>query len=514
MIRYTRHAVLLAGLALAAAARAQSAPADTSVTPAAGVEAPSVAAEASPAAPAAPPPPPAPVAPPPDAGRLDEIEQLARIAARKHELLDEEAAKRAKEAPRLSVDDKGFSVALPDRSFQLKFRGLVQADGRFFLDSDALEANDTFVLRRLRPSFDGTVFSLVDFRMQPEFAGTVQILDAYVDVHPWEWLRLRVGKMKAPVGLERLQTDADRVFLEQSLISNLSSQRDVGVQLWGDIAGGLVHYVIGVFNGAPDTTAADTDINHAKDFEGRLFIHPFRTEALKGLGNLGIGVAAGTGNRKGRLPTAVAGLPIPSVPAQTGLSPLKTTGQNTFFQYLAPATDTTGAGTVFGHERATRINPQLYYYYEGLGLLAEYLWLKQGVQKGNSTAELTNKAAAVTASFTIGGRENYDGTTPTAGFDPAKGTLGALILAARWSWLAVDDATFSTYANPVASARAANAFGGAITWVPRRSARFAISYEQTRFDGGAGAAASGMTPAVIADRPTEHVIIGRTQVSF
>ena len=80
--------------------------------------------------------------------------------------------------------------------------------------------------------------------------------------------------------------------------------------------------------------------------------------------------------------------------------------------------------------------------------------------------------------------------------------------------VAVDAGTFSTYANPVASARAANAFGGAITWVPRRSARFSISYEQTRFDGGAGTAASGMTPAVITDRATEHVIIGRTQVSF
>jgi phosphate-selective porin OprO/OprP len=514
VIRYTRHIVFLIALAAPAFARAQGTEgAGTAGTPpadaAAGTAAPAVPAEPAPVPP--PPPPPAAAA---EAPRIDEIEQLARIAARKQELLEEEAAKRAKEAPRLTVDDKGFSVALPDRSFQLKFRGLVQADGRFFLDNDALEANDTFILRRLRPSFDGTVFSLIDFRMQPEFAGGATILDAYVDVHPWEWARLRVGKMKVPVGLERLQADADRVFLEQSLISNLSSQRDVGVELWGDIAGGLVHYDAGIYNGAPDTTAADTDINHAKDFAGRLFIHPFRNEALKSLGNLGIGVSAQTGNRKGRLPTAVAGLPIPSVPAQTGLSPFKTSGQNTFFQYLAPATDTTGAATVFGHERATRINPQLYYYYEGLGLLAEYMWLKQGVQKGNSTADLTNKSAAVTASFTIGGRENYDGTTPTAGFDPATGTLGALILAARWSWIAVDDATFSTYANPVASAKSANAYGGAITWVPRRSARFSASYEQTRFDGGAGTAASGMNPAVIKDRATEHVIICRTQVSF
>ena len=239
----------------------------------------------------------------------------------------------------------------------LKIRGLVQADGRFFADNDVLEANDTFLVRKFRPTLDGTLFGLIDFRLTPEFAGTPQILDGYVDVHPWEWLRLRVGKMKAPVGLERLQGDADRVFLEQALIANLSSQRDVGVQLWGDIAGGLVHYVVGIFNGAPDNTGADTDINHAKDFAGRLFFHPFRTDALKDFGNLGIGVSAATGNRKGRLPTAVTGLAIPSVPAQTGLSPFRTAGQNTFFQYLAPATDTTGAKTVFAHERATPHQP-------------------------------------------------------------------------------------------------------------------------------------------------------------
>jgi phosphate-selective porin OprO/OprP len=414
----------------------------------------------------------------------------------------------------VSADDKGFSLALPDKSFVLKLRGLVQADGRFFADNDALQANDTFLVRKFRPTLDGTLFGLIDFRLTPEFAGTPQILDGYVDVHPWEWLRLRAGKMKAPVGLERLQGDADRVFLEQTLIANLSSQRDVGVQLWGDIAGGIVHYVAGIFNGAADTTGADTDINHAKDFAGRLFFHPFRTDGLKDFGNLGIGVSAQTGNRKGRLPTAVTGLPIPSVAAQTGLSPFRTSGQNTFFQYLAPATDTTGAATTFAHERATRINPQLYYYLDSIGLLAEYMWLKQGVQKGTNTAELTQQSAAVTASYTISGRENYDGTTPTVGFDREKGTWGALVLAARWSWLAVDDATFPTYANPVSSARSANALGGAITWVPRRSARFAISYEQTRFDGGAGTAAMGMDPAVITDRLTEHVFIGRAQANF
>ena len=78
----------------------------------------------------------------------------------------------------MTIDDKGFGLALPDRSYVLKIRGLLQTDGRFFFDDQALQANNTFLIRRFRPSLDGTLFGLVDFRMVPEFAGTVTILDA------------------------------------------------------------------------------------------------------------------------------------------------------------------------------------------------------------------------------------------------------------------------------------------------------------------------------------------------
>jgi phosphate-selective porin OprO/OprP len=405
-------------------------------------------------------------------------------------------------------------MAMPDKSYSLRIRGLVQADGRFFLDNDALAANDTFLIRRFRPSIEGTLFSILDYRLLPEFAGTVQILDAYADLHPRDWLRLRAGKFKAPIGLERLQNDADLPRLERSLDQYLTSLRDVGVQLWGDVAGGIVHYAIGIFNGSPDATAADTDLSHAKDFQGRLFFQPFKAESLKDLGSLGIGIAAGTGNRRGRLPTTVTGAVVPTTPAITGLSPFRTAGQNAFFTYLAPATDTTGATTTFAYERSTRLNPQLYYYYGPFGLLAEYVWLKQGVQRGDATAQLIHHAAHGTLSFSFRGTEDYGGVTPLYAFDPKSGHFGALQVAVRVGWLKVDGDTFPTYANPVTAARSATAYAAGVSWIPRRALRVSINFEQTRFDGGAGTAASGMTPAVVTDRLTENVIIGRTQVNF
>ena len=479
---------------------------------------------ATPASEAAPPPAP----PAADAARLEELEQLIRIEARKRELADEAAAARKAESPVVTADDKGFAIKSGDGAYVLRLRGLLQLDGRFFAHDDALEANDTFLVRRFRPVLEGTLFSLADYRFIPELAGTPAVLDAFLDLHPRPWLRLRVGKFKTPVGLERLQSDADLPIVERALDQNLSSQRDVGALLWGDIAGGVVQYIAGVVNGTADTTAGDTDLDHAKDFLGRLFVQPFAAPSLRDFGALGFGLAAQTGNRKGRLPTAVSGLPIPSAAAQTGLAGFRTFGQNTFFSYFAPATDTTGATTTFTHGRTTHLNPQLYYYYDNFGLLAEYLYLWQGVQRGNSTTTLKHQAAHATISYTIGGREGFDGTTPTEPFDPAKHAPGAFQIAARWDWIKLDPATFgnpaapgaTAYADPLKSASSAQSFAGGLAWVPRRTVRLAVDFSRTRFVGGAGTAAVAATPgvpampAVLADRKVEYAFIGRAQVNF
>jgi phosphate-selective porin OprO/OprP len=460
--------------------------------------------------------------------RLEDLEQLVRIEARKRELAEEAAAAKRGEGPVLIADERGFALKAADASYVLRLRGQLQFDSRFYFREDTLEANDTFLIRRFRPTLEGTLFSLVDFRFVPELAGTPTILEAYLDVHPRPWGHFRVGKFKTPIGLERLQSDADLPIVERALDSNLSSQRDVGALVWGDLAGGVVQYIAGVVNGTADTTAGDTDLDHAKDFLGRLFILPFAAPSLRDFGSLAVGVAAQSGNRKGRLPTAVPGLPIPSVAAQTGLAPFKTFGQNTFFSYYAPATDTTGASTTFTHGRTTHLNPQLFYYYDNFGLLAEYLYLWQGVQRSSGTTTLKQQAAHATVTYAIGGRESFEGTTPLEPFDPAKGAPGAFLIAARWDWIRLDPATFgnpavpgsTAYADPIKSAASAQSFAGGVAWIPRRTVRFAIDFARTRFEGGNGtpavAATPGVpaTPAVVTDRKTENALIGRAQINF
>src|SRR5262249_10107873 len=150
-------------------------------------------------------------------------------------------------------------------------RGYVQADSRFFL-GDQPAAIDTFTLRRVRPIFEATVYKYFDIRIMPDFGGgTAVIQDAYIDAKFNPAFKIRFGKTKGPVGLERLQSARDIEFVERSQVTNLVPNRDLGIQVFGDFAASKVGYAAGLFNGVVDAGSTDNDNGQGKDFEGRLF---------------------------------------------------------------------------------------------------------------------------------------------------------------------------------------------------------------------------------------------------
>src|SRR5438445_4581701 len=108
---------------------------------------------------------------------------------------------------------QGVSLQSTDGAFVLNLQGQVQADGRFYSGSDASAQTDTFLLRRERPILSGTVYRFYEFLITPDFGGRTTILyDAYLDIRPWTLVKLRIGKFKPPVGLERLQADTTLLF--------------------------------------------------------------------------------------------------------------------------------------------------------------------------------------------------------------------------------------------------------------------------------------------------------------
>ena len=356
--------------------------------------------------------------------QVEALDQKVRVLERKWELDQEQAVAKAKEAPAFTAGKDGFSLKSADNSFQLRIRGYVQADGRFFADDKERALTDTFLLRRVRPILEGTVGKYFDFRIMTDFGGgTATVQDAYLDAHPWSWAKLRVGKYKPPVGLERLQSGSELLFVERGLPTNLVPNRDVGVQIHGDVAEGAASYALGAFNGVTDGGSGDSDSNDSKEFAGRLFAQPFKISSIAALQGLGVGLAGTYGDQRGSTSS-------PFLPS------LKTQGQQNFFVYRS---DGTAAGTTIANGIHSRFAPQGYYYYGPFGLLGEYVKSYQRVQRGTRAATLENDAWQIALSYVLTGENaSYRSVSPAQPFDLTKGTWGAFEVAARYGELTVD----------------------------------------------------------------------------
>lgn len=415
---------------------------------------------------------------------LQALDQRLRSLERNLELQEEARAAKEKSAAVASVSDKGVALRSGDGAYELKIRGLLQGDGRFFTGGEPAGTNDTFLLRTARPIFEGTLGKWVGYRFTPEFAGdSASIVDAYADLKFSPAATLRVGKFTSPVGLERLQSSSALLDVERALASELLPNRDIGVQLQGEVAGSRLSWALGVFNGAVDgRDAATTNPDNDFEYAGRLFLEPLKGSDSFWSG-LGFGIGASIGDVEGS--------------GNNLLARYRTPGQQQFFGYR---------GTVAADGRRTRWSPQGYFYRNGFGLLAEYASSSQELRVGGTTAELEHTAWQATASWVLTGENaSYRGVTPARPFAPGRDGWGAWELVARYGRLEVDDAAFPLFADPAASARQAQAWVAGVNWYLNSNLKLVVNYLHTGFEGGAAGGA---------DRADEKAVFTRLQVAF
>ena len=321
--------------------------------------------------------------------KTDELEQKIKVLERKKEIEDEANQAKAKEAPIVRAGKDGFGLRSADGNFDLRLRGYVQADARLYHSDVSNPAPDTFLLRRVRPIVEGTLFKQIGFRIMPDFGGgTTVIQDAYVEGNFAPQFKIRAGKFKPPVGLERLQSGTDLSFVERAFPTGLVPNRDIGIQLSGDILNGAVNYAAGIFNGVVDGGGGDLDSNSNKDYIARLFAEPFKNTELESLRGFGLGLAYSHGEQSGNAATS-------------NLPRYVTPGQQTFFNYLATSAATATTPSVpgaFADGTRERISPQFYYYIGPFGLLGEYVQSKQEVQS-RRCAQRPNKRSLATSGF-------------------------------------------------------------------------------------------------------------------
>ena len=153
---------------------------------------------------------------------------------------------------------------------------------------------DTFLFRRIRPLFEGTLFNQVDFRFMPDFGQyNPQIQEAYLELKTLPYAKLRAGKFKEPIGLEVLRQDRDLSFTERSLASELVPLRYLGAQLSGSLLSKTINYEAGYFQGSSDgSNAVFTQWAHGNEGVGRVFLMPFAATSKNALKNLVFGGAA------------------------------------------------------------------------------------------------------------------------------------------------------------------------------------------------------------------------------
>jgi phosphate-selective porin OprO/OprP len=427
--------------------------------------------------------PPAP-APAADGDAIAALTQRLAILERKLELADEAAAARAPTTPVVSVGDKGLSAKTPDGAFEFKLRGNVQVDQRFHVGDDAA-ANETWLVRRVEPILEGTLGPLVGFRLKPDFAGdSPSLAEAYVDLRFDPAYTLRVGKFKAPVGLERLQSSSSLPMIERTFPTELAPNQDVGAQLQGELADGVASYALGVFNGTPDgRDSPTTDADDNVEFAGRVFFEPWKNDA-NALSGLGFGVGASAGTKQGA--------------GNNFLPRYRTPGQLQFFGYRS---------AVAADGRHTRWSPQAYYYRNAFGLMAEYIRSAQELTVAGNRDTLANTAWEVTASWVLTGEDaGYRGVAkPAHPFAIDGEGWGAFEVVGRYGELDIDDDAFPLFADPAAAASHARAWGLGLNWYLNANLKLAFNHVRTDFDGGAAAGA---------DRDDEKIFFSRVQVAF
>ena len=279
--------------------------------------------------------------------------------------------------------------------------------------------------------------------------------------------------------------------------SGLLPNRDIGVEIHGYLLQQRMNYEVGVFNQIPDNTATVDGANgDAKDFEARVYFHPFASaqfSEVSALEQLGVGISGTYGDTRA-----------------TTIDTYKSAGQFTFFKYN---TGVAAAGPRY------RYSPQFDWAWRSLGLLGEYVQNTQRLAPpvtlgkvvcAGTPRAISTQAWQLQASYLFTGEdETFDAVQPRRNFDPMGGGFGAWELVARGDQLLIDSDVYNYgLASKSTAASEALEWSFGVNWYLNRNVKFQLDYENTTFRYGAGA------PSKAHALTAENAILSEMQLSF
>lgn len=171
----------------------------------------------------------------------------------------------------------GLEITTESKEYELKFHNLTQAEVRMFSKTGSV-LHDNFFVPRERWFFLGRATKNVEFYTSINRGyGSLDLLDAFVDLIASEQFQLRAGRMKTPYTYEYWKiAEGDLIAPERSLfVGNLAPNRQIGFMGHGRLLDKRVEYAIGAFNGP---RRSFQDFNNAKDFFLFVNAKPFLNE--------------------------------------------------------------------------------------------------------------------------------------------------------------------------------------------------------------------------------------------
>jgi phosphate-selective porin OprO and OprP len=150
--------------------------------------------------------------------------------------------------------NNGFNLKSNDGNFALKFGGRIQADMTFLTQNEHLDTlfrrfGNGFEFRRVRFYNSGTVYKILNYKLQLDFAGGITTFkDVWIGVKGIKGLgNLKFGNFKEPIRLEALTSSKYITFMERAPTVSFIPERNVGLMFSNHVMDDRLTWAFGLF---------------------------------------------------------------------------------------------------------------------------------------------------------------------------------------------------------------------------------------------------------------------------
>jgi phosphate-selective porin OprO and OprP len=380
----------------------------------------------------------------------------------------ERAASREGQAS-VSLDDRGLKVRTNDGNFDMKIGGRIHADMLYmqaqsklgnFLGRDYDHYNNTG-FRRVRLYSEGTVFENFFYKTQFDFSdAAVSLKGVYMGMKDIPYIgQVRLGQFKEPMGLERLTSSNNITFMERALPNILAPGWQWGAEVSNNWFDRRVTAATGLFkNSDNDSGNLNSADSNEWNWTSRVTALPLYGEDGKQLIHLGASYSF-------RIPDSHR-IDFDAVPEMRTNEDFVNTRN-------------------FGADTENRIGAEAAFVYGPFSLQAELLQSIVDLRNNNNAKNAYFYGMYGFASYFLTGESrdynrssgDFGAVTPKENFSLKDKTWGAWEIAARYSYLDLDDNKAEI------SGGILNNMTLGINWYLNRNLRAMLNYVHTNRNG-------------------------------